>query len=155
METEDGLARWLVGSWLLERWSIAYPDGRPDALPFGADALGLLVYAADGWMSATMCRAGRESLAPALAGRAAAAERVQAFDGYLAYAGRWSVQGDVVRHDVSMSMNPVLLGTPQLRRAQLDGARLLLTADENDAQGRSRRHAIAWRRAAPGPARPQ
>lgn len=155
METGDGLARALVGSWLLQRWSIAYPDRRADTLPFGADALGLLVYAADGWMSATMCRAGREGLAPALAGRSAPAERAQAFDGYLAYAGRWSVQGDVVRHDVLLSMNPVLLGTPQLRRARLDGDGLLLAADETDPQGRSRRHSIEWRRAAAGPLRPQ
>lgn len=148
MERDEQLARALVGSWLLRRWSIAYPDGRPDALPFGDDAVGLLVYAADGWMSATMCRAGRGSLAPALAGSATDADRARAFDGYLAYSGRWVVEGEVVRHDVRMSMNPVLIGTTQLRRAALTGDSLELAADERDARGRSRRHTILWARAA-------
>lgn len=147
MERDEDLARALVGSWMLRRWSIAYPDGRPDALPFGEDAVGLLVYAADGWMSATMCRARREALAPALAGAGTDSARARAFEGYLAYAGRWSVQGDVVTHDVQMSMNPVLLGTAQLRRAVLAGDSLELSADESDARGRSRRHAILWARA--------
>ncbi len=147
MLRDQQLSRALVGSWLLRRWSIAYPDGRPDAQPFGDDAKGLLVYAADGWMSATMCRAGRQALAGVLATGGTDSDRAQAFNGYLAYAGRWTVQGDVVTHDVQMSMNPVLLGTAQLRRAALDGDTLELSADEADARGRSRRHAILWHRA--------
>jgi hypothetical protein len=147
MERDEELAGSLVGGWLLRRWSIAYPDGRPDTLPFGDDATGLLLYGADGWMSATMCRAEREALAPALATTPTDADRARAFDGYLAYAGRWSVQGDVVAHEVVMSMNPVLIGTLQLRQAVLVGDELELGADETDARGRSRRHSILWRRA--------
>jgi hypothetical protein len=46
-----------------------------------------------------------------------------------------------------MSMNPVLIGTLQLRQAVLVGDELELGADETDARGRSRRHSILWRRA--------
>jgi hypothetical protein len=143
----DALAEKLVGSWLLLRWSVSYPDGRPPVMPFGADALGLLIYGADGWMSATMCRNGRVPLSATSAFAADDASKARAFEGYLAYAGRWTVEGDVIRHEVRMSLNPVLIGVPQFRRARLDVDRLDLSADEQDGQGRSRSHSILWRRA--------
>ena len=123
------VAERLLGSWALLRWEISYPDGRPVSLPFGDDAVGCLMYAADGWMSATMCRQQRAS--------AAASE-------YLTYCGPWHVEGDVVIHDVRYSLSPVLLGTRQERRAVFLGATLQLAAAESDSQGRQRDHRILW-----------
>jgi hypothetical protein len=140
------VAQRLLGSWTLERWQVHYDNGRPPAEPFGADAEGLLLYGGDGWMSATMCRRERTAL-PAGAGRRVdAGLKARAFDEYLAYVARWHVQGDVAVHEVRWSMNPVLLGTRQLRRASFADGRLVLTADESADDGRRRRHTIAWRR---------
>ncbi|MCC6171264.1 MAG: lipocalin-like domain-containing protein [Gammaproteobacteria bacterium] len=139
----------IVGSWHLVRWSIEYPDGRPPALPFGADALGLIVYAPDGWMTATMCRRRRAGLSASTAAGASSESKARAFDEYLSYGGRWHVDGDVVVHEVMVSMNPALLGVPQRRLARLDatGTHLDLVAEERDAaSGRSRLHRIAWMR---------
>ena len=44
----------LLGTWLLQRWQVEYSDARPSSYPFGTDAIGVLIYAPDGWMSATM-----------------------------------------------------------------------------------------------------
>lgn len=140
----------IVGSWELLRWSIEYPDGREPTLPFGPDAIGLIVYAPDGWMTATMCRRSRAGLSAPTAARASTASKAQAFDEYLSYGGRWRIDGDAVVHDVRMSMNPTLLGLPQRREARLHDGRLELTAAETDpASGRSRLHRISWRRPAP------
>lgn len=144
--TEDRL----VGSWQLVRWTIEYPDGRAPTLPFGADALGLIVYAADGWMTATMCRRQRAGLSSPTAARASVESKAQAFDEYLSYGGRWHLEGDAVVHEVLVSMNPSLIGLPQRRVARLgaDGMQLDLLADETDPdRGRARRHRISWVRA--------
>jgi hypothetical protein len=137
----------IVGSWQLVRWSIEYPDGRPATLPFGDDAVGLIVYAHDGWMTATMCRRARAGLSAPTAARASIESKARAFDEYLTYGGRWHIDGDAVVHDVLVSMNPTLIGVPQRRVARLAGATLELSAEETDAAaGRSRLHRIAWRR---------
>lgn len=139
----------IVGSWHLLRWSIEYPDGRPSMLPFGEDALGLIVYAPDGWMTATMCRRQRSGLSAPTPARASSASKALAFDEYLSYGGRWRLDGEVLIHELMLSMNPGLLGSPQRRLARLeaDGRQLELIAEEHDAaSGRSRRHRIRWTR---------
>jgi hypothetical protein len=139
-------AEQLVGTWRLVDWRIEY--GRATTRPFGTDAGGVLIYAADGWMSATMWSASRTPWSAASARRASVESRATAADEYLAYCGRWRLAGDIVEHLVQGSLNPLLIGTRQLRHARLDGDRLILTADESDAAGGpGRRHVIEWRRA--------
>ena len=73
-----------------ERWATVYPDGSITE-PLGPGAQGLLLYAADGWMSACIMSADRPALSRANPRNAPAGERAAAFDGYFSYAGRWSV----------------------------------------------------------------
>jgi hypothetical protein len=143
----DEAAQRLIGSWLLERWEVRYDDGRTRSLPFGSDAQGLLLYGADGWMSATMSRRERTAFAADAVRRIDDALKARAFDEYLAYVARRHVEHDVVVHEVRWSMNPVLIGTRQPRRMEFEDGRLLLAAEETSADGRRRVHAIAWRRA--------
>ncbi len=58
-ETTALSAQDLVGTWGLVRFVLSFSDGRPDVYPFGADAKGLIVYSAEGWMSAILSRADR------------------------------------------------------------------------------------------------
>jgi hypothetical protein len=141
----------LVGAWRLKRWEIMYEDGRRTE-PFGAGAQGLIQYTADGWMSATIMAAGRAKLSRANPREAAVRERAAAFDSYFSYAGRWRVTRGVVRHDVSIALNPALIGTPQLREATLSGRILTLSAAEDTPAGR-RVHRLVWARAPKGVAR--
>ncbi|RMH50333.1 MAG: hypothetical protein D6686_06415 [Alphaproteobacteria bacterium] len=134
----------LEGSWRLLSWEIRQ-EGR-SRHPFGPDATGLLVYAADGGMSAVIARAGRAPLSAAVPRQAPAAERLAAFDSYFHYAGTWRTErrGDaiVVIHRVTHSLNPALVGTEQLRHVDLDGDRLTLRAEEGP-----RLHRLSWARA--------
>jgi hypothetical protein len=136
----------LTGSWLLVEWKIEYPDGRPSTWPFGKDAVGLIVYGADGWMSATMSCRRRTALSAVSALKADDASKARAFQEYLTYSGRWHVEDQRIAHDVEMALNPALLNTRQWRDARFDGAQLVLTADEPMGVGRARRHEIRWRR---------
>lgn len=134
----------LVGAWRLKRWETVYEDGRRTE-PFGAGAQGLIQYTADGWMSATIMGAGRSRLSQANPRAAPAAERAAAFDSYFSYAGRWRLDRGTVRHDVTLSLNPALIGTPQLRDARLSGRTLTLSATE-DLPGGRRTHRLVWQR---------
>lgn len=104
----------LVGAWELVRWEIVHDGGARRTLPFGADARGLLLYTADGCISASIM----------------AGERARAFDGYFSYAGRYRVIAGEVRHEVTVALNPSRVGTLQARHARIVGRRLELTADE-------------------------
>ncbi|KLO31813.1 hypothetical protein ABW16_03180 [Mycolicibacter heraklionensis] len=81
--------------------------------PLGTAPRGLILYTADGYMSAQLTGSGDAAL-PA----------------YIAYGGRFRVDEDTatVHHEVTVSMLPELLVAPQLRQARVDGDRLTLSA---------------------------
>lgn len=138
----------LVGAWRLVSWTIEYPATGRVTQPFGPAPEGLLVYSADGHMSAAMQRPGRARLSRADPHAASDAEKATAFAGYLHYAGTWSVAAGSVIHAVELALNPNLIGTRQVRQVTLAGDALELGAEEPlETPGQSRRHRIVWRRA--------
>ncbi|NJD31495.1 MAG: lipocalin-like domain-containing protein [Gammaproteobacteria bacterium] len=147
-DADARLAAALVGSWQLVRWTIGYPGTDRVTEPFGPKPEGLLLYTADGYMSAAMQKRGRPRLSHADVRSVTDAEKAAAFGSYLNYSGRWHVAGGCVIHEVECSMNPNLIGTRQVRRAALAGSTLELTAEELlERAGRMRVHRIDWRRA--------
>jgi hypothetical protein len=146
----------LIGAWRLVSWTIEYPATGRATQPFGAAPVGLLMYSADGHMSAAMQRPGRARLSRADPHAASNAEKATAFAGYLHYAGTWSVAGGNVIHVVELALNPNLIGTRQVRTVTLAGDALELGAEEPlETPGQSRRHRLAWRRARGLPGAPQ
>jgi len=141
----------LVGAWQLQHWQVVYEDGTTTE-PFGPAAEGLLLYTADGWMSACIMAAGRARLPPGNPREAPESERAAAFDGYFSYAGRWRILERRVQHEVIVALNPGLVGTLQLREAQLAEGGLTLSAEES-LRGGTRLHQLTWRRAAGYPGR--
>lgn len=135
--------RRLVGAWQLQRWFITYEDGSVTE-PLGPDASGLLVYTADGWMSAAMNAANRPRLSRGNPRAAPESERAAAFDTHFGYCCRWRVVGRSVEHHVTLSHNPGLVGTVQTRRIQMRGHTLTLSAHEAVAGG-TRVHRLQWR----------
>ena len=142
------IATALVGAWRLVSWTIEYPASGRVTQPFGAVPEGLLMYSADGHMSAALQRPGRARLSRADPNAVSDAEKAAAFAGYLQYAGTWSVADGHVVHAVELAMNPNLLGTRQVRGALLHGDELELRASEPlEGEGAMRLHRILWRRA--------
>ena len=151
----------LQGAWHLMAWRIQYSDLRPDSFPYGPDALGLIVYTADGYMSACIAKAGRAALASASVRSASADEQVAAFASYFQYAGRYRVEraesspsGWQVVHSVAHSLNPNFVGTEQRRDItwHSDGHLTLSAQDTlpgSEASGAkvTRLHSLDWRRA--------
>ena len=108
----------LLGGWeLLSFHSVDAVTGAVSH-PLGTAPRGLILYTADGYMSAQ------------LTGSADAAVPDEKLPAYIAYGGRFRVDEDTatVHHEVSVSMLPELLASPQLRQARVDGDRLTLSA---------------------------
>lgn len=134
----------MIGAWRLARFWVASPRG--DRHPFGEDADGLLVYSADGWMSAVLTRrqpTGGTSLEQSH--HLSDEEKAAAFDGYLSYAGRWRVEGDEVVHQLELALVPGLRAE-QRRRFRIEGDRLELEYTVQGASGVHTFH-LHWRRA--------
>ena len=138
----------LIGGWRLVRWEITYDDGRPPTNPLGPDATGLIAYTPDGWMNASMARAGRKPLSSESARTAPAEERLAAFDSFFSYGGRYRIEGDHVVHAVTISHNPNLVGTEQRRKMEFgaDGTLTLTATDTVPASQVIRQHRLIWKR---------
>ena len=136
-----------IGAWSLVDWRIEYADGAVTQ-PFGASAQGYIVYAPNGIMTATICKAGRTNFGIANARNATIEQKAAAFDSYFHYAGPWHLDGDHVVHAVTMSLNPDMAGTDQRRLAVFDRTGgLTLSALEATSSG-SRHHILQWQRSA-------
>jgi hypothetical protein len=134
-----------IGTWHCVDWRIEYPDGSVTR-PFGEDAHGYIIYAADGFMTASIAKAGRANFGVANARNASGDQKAQAFDSYFHYAGPWRIDGEDVVHYVTMSLNPDVTGTDQRRLAQFhDNGELTLSAKEWLKDGTKRHHILQWR----------
>jgi hypothetical protein len=106
-----------------------------------------IMYSADGYVGVVSTPAGRKKLSAPPGrtdlGGATPDELAEATRAVTCYAGHYELQGDVVHHHVEMALNPNLVGQTMVRRVQIDGADLTLSAMP-DAQGRTRR--IRWRK---------
>lgn len=139
----------LVGTWELESWTIGYSDRDEFTYPYGEDPQGLLLYSADGWMSASIARRERARLPEEISYRKLPdGLKAEAFSSYFHYAGRYRVvDGDVI-HYVTQSLNPNFPGTEQLRHAELDGQTLVLSGKDQVGEV-VRFHSLVWHRMAP------
>jgi hypothetical protein len=133
----------LIGAWRLISWSLIYDDGRPAEFPLGSDAQGMIMYTANGEVSATLMRANRAAKAPT-----SEVERATAFTDSFAYAGRYEVRDATVFHTIEIATNPALIGVKTTRRILLEGDHLTLSGPDFST-GSSRAQQIVWRRALP------
>lgn len=138
-------AQSLIGAWDLLEWQVESTESGRLSWPFGRDAGGLLVYAASGWMSATLSHRERAPISTPSIRQAGETERARIATEYLAYAGRWSIDAGTVVHSVTLSLNPTLIGTEQRRLVELAGDVLTLSAPETDG-GKTRIHRLNWSR---------
>ena len=107
------------------------------------------MYSPDGYMAVVNTPIGRAKVSETVARMDLDAttkdERAAAALGVVAYAGRFEVVGDEVRHTIFTAVNPNRVGDTQMRHITLSGDDLTLTSPP-DKQGNHFR--IHWRRAA-------
>ena len=134
--------------WRLRSW-VALGDDGSETLPMGDAPTGLLAYTDGGTMVALMSPAdrsrpfGSDDLTGGTPG-----EQASAFSTFVAYAGRYRVEGDTIIHTVETSLFPNWVGTVQRRRWTLsdDGGTLTLESPPIALRGVTRRQLLTWAR---------
>jgi hypothetical protein len=139
----------LIGTWQLVHCTRRLTDTGETVYPYGEAPAGFLSYGADGRMMVLLLNGKRPRPADVLP---TDAECVALFRSMGAYAGRYSVAGGSVIHDIDGSWNESLTGTRQVRHFRLDGERLILTTDAYRSvyDGREGTYELIWQRLAQG-----
>jgi len=138
----------ILGTWRLVSYVAQDDQGGPVTFPLGRDAVGLIIYTTDGYMSAQLMRPGRQDYDQPDTGGSTVQQAAAAAEGYLAYSGPYDVDEatGVIHHHVTVSLIPNWLKTVQLRHSSLDGNRLTLTA-ETHLQSSVVTGTLVWARA--------
>jgi Lipocalin-like domain len=135
----------LVGVWALRSWRQQYDDGRV-TMPFGETPTGMLIYTADGRMSGMIAEGERSRLSGGQ-WTSPAAERAAAYGSFMAYGGRFVVDGDDIVHHVEISLFPNWVGAEQRRTARLRDDRLLeLAGRVEEGTDQARTIMLTWQR---------
>jgi 2-hydroxychromene-2-carboxylate isomerase len=132
-------AEFLCGRWRLDRWEL-FKDGTFDTLPLGERGSGSLLYHPNGQMAAFLQHTDWPGTP--------AADRPSARD-FLAYGGRWTIEGREILHSVEHASIGDWVGTTVRRRARRtasDGLELTVP-EATDSKGRTVANILRWRRA--------
>ncbi|MGJ3562039.1 lipocalin-like domain-containing protein [Streptomyces sp. INA 01156] len=123
--TAQSLAASLLGGWnLVDHTRLV--DGQVVGHPLGPGPLGRLEYRPDGRMSALLMRRDRPWPDGLSFTRATDEQRGAAALGFVGYAGRYTLRGDLVLHHVEMSLYVEHVGDVLTRRISWEGPRLVL-----------------------------
>ena len=111
----------LIGLWSLTDFFIVFENDRPPKTPFGKHPSGFLSYHNNGRMQALLSHHTRSSFPNDLehAHLASDRDKAQAFNESLSYAGRWSLSGQRITHQVLFATNPQIIGRALVRHVDL------------------------------------
>ncbi|MEO5884927.1 MAG: lipocalin-like domain-containing protein [Candidatus Limnocylindrales bacterium] len=137
----------LVGAWRLRSW-VAIGDDGSETRPMGDAPDGLLTYSGDGTMIGIMGPAGRPRFTDDDVTGGTDEERARAFATFVAYGGRFTIDGETVSHHVETSLFPNWIGTVQRRHWALDdeARHLTLTSPPLVLGGATRIQRLSWER---------
>jgi hypothetical protein len=135
----------VVGVWRLISWENRAADGEV-TYPMGVDALGYLIYTADGRFAVMISRQDRPSFAGSDLLGGTTEEKTRAVEGFVAYGGRYIFHGDRVVHHVELSLFPNWVGTDQKRVAEFSEGRMTLSVGPLLLGGKHQVARLVWER---------
>jgi len=134
----------LVGAWRLV--SVETRDEGGELVRRG-ERTGYLIYTPDGYMSVAFMKEGRPRFESGDIRGGATEEKIAAINGYVSYAGRYTVMDGSVVHHIEVSLFPNWVGESQERAYRLEGDRLTLSTPLMLVGGRRLSTHLVWMRA--------
>jgi hypothetical protein len=133
----------LLGTWKLQSFTDEDVATGEKTDLFGAHPSGYLNYGPDGRMYAILLKEGRkapDTLIPT------DAERVDLYSGLIAYAGTYSIEGDLISHHIDASWSRLWTGTTQVRQLRIDGNSLYIKTlpATNPLTGKQNSAVLVW-----------
>jgi hypothetical protein len=135
----------LIGTWRLVSWQNRSAEGRIN-YPLGEDAVGYIMYNADGYMFVAIMRRDRPMFAAADLFGGSAQEKARATDAYVSYCGRYEFRGETVVHHVELSLFPNWIGADQERLVEFAEDRLILSTRPTLFGGSQQTARLIWER---------
>jgi len=132
----------LVGTWKLVSASSITWKGERNEAPYGVGPAGFLTYTADGRITSVIGYGGRKRLTII----PTPAEQVEAFNTFLAYAGRYTLSGDKIIHHIEVSSIQNYVGKDLVRSFRLDGDRITLVTPQTMVNGKVQSVELIWER---------
>jgi hypothetical protein len=132
-----------IGTWKLQSYVTTDMATGQKSETFGAHPSGFLSYRPDCRMQAIVIKDGRKAPASFVP---TDAERIDLFNGLRAYAGTYSIKGDIVSHHIDASWVQTWTGTTQSRHFKIDGKTLHIETlpYKNPITGRDITVAVDW-----------
>jgi len=136
----------LIGTWKLVSQQHRDTEGNI-FYPRGEDAIGQLMYSADGYMCATIMSANRKRFqSGGLFSGGTDVEKTEAMDSFMAYCGRYRIESNKIIHVVEISLFPNLVGNEEIRYYEMTKDSLTLTTPPFMSKGREWVGHITWKR---------
>lgn len=136
----------LVGTWSLVGAVSTAASGERNDNPYRVNPSGVLTYSPEGRVMALISFGGRKPLSM----RAGTEEKAEAFDTFLAYAGRYAVNGDKVSHHVEISSIQNYVKRDLIRTIRFEGDRMTLVTPPTSLNGKVQTIELTWQRSSEG-----
>jgi len=133
----------LAGTWKLISASSTTSAGERCETPYGVQPTGFLSYSADARVTALISYDGRKPLAY---GGGTLEEQAEAFKTFLAYAGRYRLDGDKVTHHVAISSIQNYVDKDLVRSVKFKGDQITLVTPPTRVNGKMQTIELIWQR---------
>jgi len=132
-----------LGTWALQSYTTEDLATGEKTQLLGAHPSGYLSYGPDCRMSAILIKEGRKAPDSLVQ---TDAQRVELYNGLIAYAGTYSIEGDKVSHHIDASWNQSWTGTTQVRQFRIDGDSLYIRTlpAKNPMTGKESSAVLIW-----------
>ena len=138
MNTNDKL----VGTWKLVSASSTTSKGERNDTPYGLNPVGFLTYSEDGRVTSLISYGERKLLS--IASRTE--EQAEAFNTFLAYAGRYTLGGEKVTHHIEISSIQNYVGKDLVRKIKFEGNQIVLITPPTMVNGKIQAIELTWQR---------
>jgi hypothetical protein len=136
----------LVGTWKLVSASSTTSTGERIEAPYGPGPAGFLTYDGDGRMTSLISYGGRKPLAFGGGTRSPQEEQAEAFNTFLAYAGRYTLNNDKVTHHVEISSIQNYVNKDLVRSIKFEGDHITLITPPMAVNGKIQTVELIWQR---------
>lgn len=136
----------LVGTWKLVSASSSDSSGQQLEPPYGANPVGFLTYTADGRITALISFGGRKTLSVGARPPALQEEQAEAFKTFLAYGGRYRLNGDKVVHSIEISSIQNFVNKELVRTVTFVGDQIRLVTPPSMVNGKMQIIELVWQR---------
>lgn len=139
----------LVGTWKLVSASSTDASGAQLEPPYGANPAGFLTYTEDGRVTALISYSGRTPLSVGTKGPALVEEQAEAFKTFLAYGGRYRLNGNKIIHSIEISSIQNYVNKELVRSVKFQENRIVLLTPPTMVNGKIQTIELVWERLEP------